>query len=202
MEKKSEFYIVAIGFSSGGTEDLYDFFSCIPALPNVSFVIIQHLGRDYVSIRDKMLAKHTEMPVSWATNHQLVESNHVYMLPINNFMTIKNGFLELHKRDPLDRSNWAVNIFFHSMADHVKAMGIGIILSGAGSDGALGAMHIHQQDGMVMVQNPSTAEFSGMPKSAILMDHPVHILSPKELANALMKFLSEQNNALKTEETV
>ncbi|GGC12743.1 chemotaxis protein CheB [Dyadobacter sediminis] len=202
MKEKSEFYIVAIGFSSGGTEDLHDFFSCIPALPNVAFVIIQHLARDYASIRDKMLAKHTEIPVSWATNHELVEPNHIYMLPINSFMTIKNGFLEVYKRDPLDKSNWAVNIFFHSMADHVKAMGIGIILSGAGSDGAKGAMHMHQQDGMVMVQDPSTAEFTGMPKSAILMDHPTHILSPKELAAALMKFLSEQNNLLQAAEAV
>lgn len=202
MKKESEFFIVAIGFSSGGTEDLHDFFSCIPALPNVAFVIIQHLGRDYTSIRDKMLAQHTNLPVSWATSHELVRPNHIYMLPVNNFMTIKNGYLEIYQRDPLDRSNWAVDIFFHSMADHVKALGIGIILSGAGSDGTLGAVHMHQQEGMIMVQDPSSAEFKGMPKSIILMDHPTRILSPKKLAAALMEFLNGQNKVLKAEETV
>jgi two-component system chemotaxis response regulator CheB len=188
----NRFYIVAIGFSSGGTDDLHDFFSCIPALPNVAFIIIQHLSRDYVSVRDKMLAKHTEMPVRWAKAHDLVEANHIYMLPANKFMTIKNGYLEITDRDPLVKSNWAVDIFFHSMADQVKTMGIGIILSGAGSDGTLGAIHIHQQEGMIMVQDPDTAAFKGMPNSAILKDHPVRILSPKKLADALMDFLAQE----------
>lgn len=186
---KSEFFIVAIGFSSGGTDDLHDFFSQIPTLPNVAFIVIPHLGRDYVSIRDKMLARHTTIPITWAKDHELVVPNHIYLLPVGKFMTIKKGHLEIYDRDPSDKSNWAVNIFFHSMAENVKTMSIGIILSGAGSDGALGAIQIHQQEGMVMVQDPTTAEFKGMPQSAIIKDHPFRILSPKELADALMSFL-------------
>ena len=189
MSPKSKFFIVAIGFSSGGTEDLYEFFSCIPPQPNIAFVIIQHLGRNYVSVRDKLLAKHTDMPVSWATDHHLVEPNHIYMLPVNMFMTIKDGYLETYEREASDKSNWAVNIFFHSMAENVEAMGIGIILSGAGSDGTLGAIHMNQKDGTILVQDPETAEFRGMPDSAILKDHPTRILSPKKLALALMDLL-------------
>jgi two-component system CheB/CheR fusion protein len=164
-------------------------------LPNATFIVIQHLGRDFVSVRDQMLARYTDMPVKWAEDHDQVKPAHIYMLPVGKFMTIKNGFLELYDRDPEDRSNWAVNIFFHSMAENIKTMGVGIILSGAGSDGTLGAIHMHQQEGMVMVQDPDTAEFTGMPKSAILKDHPSHILTPKKLALALLNFLQTQSNA-------
>lgn len=189
---ENKFFIVAIGFSAGGTDDLHDFFSQIPALPNVAFIVITHLGRDYVSICDKMLARHTTIPVTWANSHELVVPNHIYILPVGKFMTIKNGHLEIYDRDPLDKSNWAINIFFHSMAENVKTMAVGIILSGAGSDGASGAIHIHQQKGMVMVQDPITAEFKGMPQSAIIKDHHFRIFAPKELANALMRFLSSE----------
>ena len=192
MIKTDKFFIVAIGFSSGGRQDLHDFFSHIPPNPNVVFVIIQHLWRHTSSIADKLLAKHTDLPVSWATDHLLVEINHIYMLPVNKFMTIKNGYLEIYDRNPLDKSNWAVDIFFHSMADNIKAMGIGIILSGAGSDGTLGAVHMHQQDGTIMVQDPDTAQFESMPQTAILKDHPARILSPEKLAAALMKFLKSE----------
>ena len=192
MINEQKFFIVAIGFSSGGTEDLYEFFSRIPPKPNVAFVIIQHLGRHYASVRDLLLAKYTDMPVSWAKDHEFIKPNHVYMLPVNKFMTVENGYLETYDRNADDKSNWAVNIFFHSMADHVKAMGIGIILSGAGSDGTLGAIHMYQEDGTIMVQDPETAEFKGMPKSAILKDHPVTILSPHKLADSLMELLRTQ----------
>jgi len=65
-------------------------------------------------------------------------------------MKIQDGYLEMYDRDPVDKSNWAVDIFFRSMANDIKAMGIGIVLSGAGSDGALGAIHMHQQDGTLL----------------------------------------------------
>ncbi|MCF2505169.1 chemotaxis protein CheB [Dyadobacter sp. CY107] len=175
--KDSKFFIVAIGFSSGGTDDLHDFFSQIPAQPNAAFIVIPHLGRDYISVHDKMLAKHTELPVTWATDHDRIEPNHIYILPVGKFMTVKRGHLELYDRDPSDKSNWAVNIFLDSMAKNIGDMGVGIILSGAGSDGALGAMHLHQQDGIIMVQDPATAEFTGMPESAIIQDSPFRYTS-------------------------
>ena len=191
MIEKEKLFIVAIGFSSGGIGDLYDFFSEIPPNSNAVFIIIQHLWRHSSSKADQLLSRHTHMPVSWATDHHKVEANHIYMLPVNKFMTIENGYLETYDRDPLDKSNWAVNIFFHSMADNVKAMGVGIILSGAGSDGTLGAIHMHQENGTIMVQNPETAQFEGMPNSVILKDHPHKILAPKKLAAALMEFLQK-----------
>lgn len=105
-------------------------------------------------------------------------------------MTIENGHLHTFDREPQDRSNWAVDIFFESTANDVAEKAVGIILSGAGSDGAKGAIRIHEQGGIVLVQDPGTALFEGMPVSAIEQDSPDEILSPRKLAFALADYMS------------
>jgi two-component system CheB/CheR fusion protein len=190
MPNESKFYIVAIGVSAGGQEPLWSFFDEMPPNLGIAFIVIQHLNREYVSIADQLLAKHTAMPVCWATHQQEVEPNCVYLLPINKMMTIEGGCLQLQNREVAERGNWAVDIFFNSLAKGETAHAIGIVLSGAGSDGTLGAIEIHNQQGIVMVQDPQTAQFDGMPQSAILNDHPTQVLDPKHLANALIKFVS------------
>ena len=190
MLNEPKFYIAAIGVSAGGQEPLWSFFSQIPTNSGIAFIVIQHLNRDYVSIADELLSQHTAMPVCWATDQQAVRPNCVYLLPVNKMMTIENGCLQLQDRVVDDRSNWAVDIFFRSLAEGERAHAIGIVLSGAGSDGTLGAIAIHNEQGTVMVQDPETAQFSSMPQSAILKDHPTRILSPKRLAHALLDFVS------------
>ena len=191
MLRGDRFYMAAIGVSAGGMEPLHEFFAHIPLDSGIAFIVVPHLNRDYVSIADKLLAKHTTMPVWWARQGQEVKPDHIYMLPINKMMTIEKGYLQLQDRQVQDRSNWAVDIFFTSLAKAQQAYAIGIVLSGAGSDGTLGAIAIHHEQGMVMVQDPQTAEFTSMPRSAILKDHPMQILSPERLAQALLTFVAE-----------
>ena len=191
MLNRKKFYIVAIGLSAGGMEPLHRFFSQIPPDSGMAFIVIPHLNREYVSVADRLLAKHTTMPVYWARQGQAVTPNCVYMLPVNKMMTIVDGHLQLQTRQVKDKANWAVDIFFKSLAKSEKAYAIGIILSGAGSDGTLGAIAIHNGDGQVMVQDPETADFSAMPKSAMIHDHPTHILPPKRLAESLMNLVAE-----------
>lgn len=191
MFNEDKFYITAVGVSAGGLEPLHSFFAHIPPDSGIAFIVIPHLNRDYVSIADKLLSKHTPMPVCWASEGQEVKPNSVYMIPVNKTMTIENGRLHLRDRQAKDKINWAVDIFFTSLAKAQQTYAIGIILSGAGSDGTLGAIAIHNEEGLVMVQDPQTAEFTGMPKSVILKDHPTQILSPKQLAQALLSFVAE-----------
>ncbi|GAB3891896.1 hypothetical protein GCM10028803_04170 [Larkinella knui] len=191
MPDESKFYITAIGVSAGGLEPLHSFFAQIPPDSGLAFIIIPHLNRDYVSLADQLLAKYTTMPVCWATEGQEIRPNSIYMIPINKMMTIENSYLHLQDRQVEEKSNWAVDIFFKSLAKSQQAYAIGIILSGAGTDGTLGAIAIHNEQGMVMVQDLQTAEFTSMPQSAILKDHPTQILSPKHLAQALLTFVAE-----------
>lgn len=191
MLDKKKFYIVAVGLSAGGLEPLHQFFSQIPSNSGMAFIVVAHLHREYVSQADQLLAQYTSMPVCWATQGQIVKPNCVYMLPVNKMMTIENGYLQLQDRLVQDKINWAVDIFFKSLANSEKAYAIGIILSGSGSDGTQGAMAIHHQEGQVMVQDPQSAKFSSMVDSVILHDHPTQILPPKRLAQALMNFVAD-----------
>lgn len=191
---KNTFYTVAVGLSAGGYQPLWDFFSQLPPNLGMAFVVITHLNRDYESVADQLLAKHTTMAVRWATDGQVVRPNCIYMLPPNKLMTMAKGKLHLRNRLLQERANWAVDIFFHSLATTQQTQAIGVVLSGAGSDGALGAVHIHDEAGTVLVQDPTTAEFSSMPWATIFKDHPAAILSPKQLAQALLKFAVAERN--------
>jgi two-component system chemotaxis response regulator CheB len=189
MAGRKKLFIVAIGFSAGGREDLHNFFSHLPKVPNAAFIVLQHLSREHLSVADDLLAPYTNLPISWAVDQDLVEANHIYLLAPNKFMTISKGHLQTNNRDPGDRSNWAVDIFFNSLADDSATKAIGIILSGLGSDGAKGAVRIHEHGGIVLVQDPATALYDSMPVSAILKDDPDHIQSPRKLAHALTDYL-------------
>lgn len=190
------FYIVALGASAGGYQALWDFFSNIPLKPGIAFVVIQHLKRDMVSIADKLLSKYTPLPITWATEQQLVEPNHIYMLPAGKYMTIQDGKLQLINRDPQDRLNRAVDIFLTSLAQQQDGHSIGIILSGAGFDGVQGANQVYKSGGLMMVQAPATAEFSSMPRWVMLEDHPQLALSPNDLAIALIDLIQRKTNSL------
>ncbi len=185
--QNSNFYIVGIGASAGGYEALWEFFSHLPPDPGAAFVVIQHLSREYKSIADKLLAKHTSLPVYKAEHNQAVEVNTIYVIPENKVITIKNRRLHLEQRSPYERINFTVDIFFHSLAADAQEKAIGIVLSGLGSDGAKGVQSIHKYRGHVMVQEPNSTIFSSMPKMAIHADSPDFILSPAKLAQALVK---------------
>jgi two-component system CheB/CheR fusion protein len=188
MDRQTNFYIVGIGASAGGFEALIDFFSCLPKKTNAAFVIVRHLLRDSPTFQEKILSKHTHMEVLRAENGQRVCPNHVYMLPENYTLTIREGRLYLQLRNE-DKINRAVDIFFSSLALDQKHRAIGIILSGLGSDGVDGANALHAEGGMVMVQQPESAQFSGMPETAIAGDDPDAILPPGKLAQMLMTHL-------------
>jgi two-component system chemotaxis response regulator CheB len=188
----NKFYIAAIGHSAGGHEALWRFFDQIPLNSGIAFIVIQHLNRDYVSFANELLARHTAMPIYWATDHLQVKPNCVFLLPTNKMMTIEEGYLQLQDRKVEEKINWAIDLFFQSLAIGEKDHAIGIILSGAGSDGTLGALAIHIQHGLIMVQDPKTAQFANMPQSAILKVDSSLILSPKSLAHALLDFVSSK----------
>jgi two-component system CheB/CheR fusion protein len=182
----SNFYIVGVGASAGGYQAIWEFFSKIPPDPGAAFVIVQHLNREYRSIADKLLAKHTSLSIHWAQHNQPVEMNAIYILPENKVITIQNRHLYLRKRLPNEKINFTVDIFFESLAKDVKEKAVGVIMSGLGSDGANGVQAIHRYGGHVMVQEPNSTAFSSMPKMAINADSPDFILPPASLAKALV----------------
>ena len=161
--------IVGIGASAGGVEALRGFFQHMPPAGGLGFIVMLHLSPDRASMLAEVLGRWTAMPVAQATDGVTVAADHVYVIPPNMLMTIEAG--QLHLRAPVTpmRENAPIDIFFASLAADQGARAIGIVLSGTGSDGALGLKAIKECGGVALAQggDGSGPQYSGMPASAI-----------------------------------
>jgi len=165
--KADQFHIVGIGASAGGLEALEQFFTNMPENDGMAFVIIQHLDPDHKGIMHELLQRVTRMHVSVATNGVKIKPNCVYVIPPNTSMSVLNGALHLFEPKENRGLRLPVDFFFRSLADDRHEDSIGIILSGMGSDGSLGLKAIKEKGGMVLVQDPASAKFNSMPRSAM-----------------------------------
>jgi two-component system, chemotaxis family, CheB/CheR fusion protein len=165
--RKKDFFVVAIGTSSGGLNVLKNILRRLPEHNNAAFIIIQHLHPNFKSSTEELLAGYTKMQVYRACENEVVKTGCVYVLPENKTMTIRNGRLSLIARDREDIINRAITIFFESMGPDLKERAIGIVLTGDGTDGTAGSASIHDHGGVIMVQRPDTAEFESMPQSMV-----------------------------------
>ena len=161
------FPIVGIGASAGGLDAFKTFFTHMPADSGMAFVLVQHLDPTHESLTADLLGRHTAMEVVEIQDRIPVEVNHVYMIPPNKYLTIQDSVL--HLSEPVLRRGMRMPIdyFFRSLAEVQRDNAIGIILSGTGSDGTLGLKAIKGEGGIALAQEPETAQYDGMPRSAI-----------------------------------
>lgn len=183
------FPVVGIGASAGGLEALEQFFSNMPVNSGMAFVVIQHLDPNYVGIMPELLQRITSMKVQQASDRLKVKPNFVYVIPPNKSMSVLNG--ALHLFDPVETRGLRlpIDIFFRSLAQDRQEESIGIILSGMGSDGSLGLKAMKEKNGIVLVQDPVTAKFDGMPRSAIEAVNADIVAPADELPAKLIAFL-------------
>jgi two-component system CheB/CheR fusion protein len=139
----------------------------MPSEANMAFVIIQHLSPNFKSIMASLLAKHTRMTVSEIEDGTDLAPNCVYLNPPNKNVAVFNRTLHLMEPLKIGAINMPIDFFFRSLSEDLKEKAIGIIVSGTASDGTLGIKAIKGEGGMVMVQDPGTAKYDGMPRSAI-----------------------------------
>lgn len=184
----NNFYIVGIGASAGGLEALQTFFDHMPPDSGAAFVVIQHLSPDYKSLMVELLSKHTQMEVIRAGEGQDILPNKIYLIPPKKNMTVFHGRLLLTNQEK--GLNLPIDLFFRSLAEDRLHQSIGIVLSGTGSDGTRGIQAIKENGGIVMVQEESSAKFSGMPSSAIATGLADFILPAEKLPGQLSLFLS------------
>jgi len=161
------FLIVGIGASAGGLEAMEEFFRHMPPSSGMAFVVVSHQHAGHVSLLPSLLSKCTAMPVVEATDGMAVEANRVYMAPGGTNMAILHGTLHLMEPPSQERVPLPIDYFFRSLAEDQKQRAIGIVLSGTASDGTLGLRAIRSEAGMTVAQEPQSAKFQGMPRSAI-----------------------------------
>jgi len=163
----NKFPIVGLGASAGGLEALEQFFENVPANCGMAFVVIQHLDPHRKGIMPELLQRVTQLRVTSVTDGLKIKPNCVYVIPPNTSMSILNEALYLFEPIETRGLRLPVDFFLRSLADDQREKAIGIILSGMGSDGSMGLKAIKENDGMVLVQDPASAKFDSMPRSAI-----------------------------------
>ena len=191
QETEIKNYIVGIGASAGGLEALHELFDNMPPDTNFSFVVIQHLSPDHKSLLSELLAKHTMMQVFEAEEGTVLKPNCIYVIPSRKLLTIRDGALHLDEKLKTRQPNDAIDIFFESLAEDQKHQAGAIILSGTGTDGTRGIEAIKRQGGFVVVQDPVTAAFDGMPNSALATGVADLVLAPEMMADEIVEYLHE-----------
>jgi two-component system CheB/CheR fusion protein len=186
------FPVVGIGASAGGLGAFEEFFSGMPHThdPGMAFVLVQHLSPDHQSLLSELIAHYTRMPVFEVVNGMTIEINCVYVIPPRMDMAMVNGCLRLSEPCEAPLHRLPIDFFFRSLAQSQRERAIGIVLTGTGSDGSLGVRAIKDEGGMVMAQSVNSAEFRGMPESAITTGVVDYQMAPADMPAQLIAYLA------------
>jgi two-component system, chemotaxis family, CheB/CheR fusion protein len=180
------FHIVGVGASAGGLDSFKKFLKAIPADSNMAYVLVQHLAPNHNSILPELLARETILPVHEITDDIALSPNNIYVIPENKMLSTIDGVLKLTPRGKNSKPNMPIDVFFRSLAETHKSFAIGVVLSGAGADGTLGLKSIKELGGSTFAQDPETAAFESMPKTAVNSDTVDFILPPEEIPDKLL----------------
>ncbi|MEG4959052.1 MULTISPECIES: chemotaxis protein CheB [unclassified Microcoleus] len=179
------FPVVGIAASAGGLEAFIELLSNLPADTGMAFVLIQHLAPDRKSLLSEILRRTTKMPVNEVQDGMALEPNHVYVIPPDTKLLLVEGLLRLLPREKMEGRYMPANAFFDSLAVDRGNKAIGVVLSGADGDGALGLMTIKAAGGVTFAQCEDTAKFESMPNTAVATGNVDFVLPPEAIAREL-----------------
>jgi two-component system, chemotaxis family, CheB/CheR fusion protein len=179
------FPIVAVGASAGGLEAFTGLLQHLPVDTGMAFVLIQHLAPQHASMLVSLLSRTTAMPVAEAGHGIPVQPDHVYIIPPNTLMSIGHGILILEPRPEERGAPRPIDHFFRFLAADRQSAAIGVVLSGADSDGAQGLQAIREEGGIAIVQSESSAKHPDMPRAALAAGAVDLVLPPEEIAREL-----------------
>src|SRR5580658_2671194 len=163
----SEIPVIAIGASAGGLEACRKLVAALASGDGMAFVLVQHLDPTHESMMVDLLASHTTMTVLEAADGMQIERGHFYVIPPGKYLSVADGALHLSEPQARHGTRLPFDFLLHSMAADRGARAICVVLSGTGTDGALGLRAIKEKHGLVIAQDPAEAGYDGMPRSAI-----------------------------------
>ncbi|MCX5740935.1 MAG: hypothetical protein NT062_00385 [Proteobacteria bacterium] len=195
-----EFPVVGIGSSAGGLAAFEAFFSGLPrdAAPGMAFVLVQHLAPDHKSLLAELIRRVTTLEVLEIEDGMRIEIDRVYVIPPNHDLALVDGVLHLLEPSAPRGQRLPIDFFFRSLAQDRRDQAFGIVLAGTGSDGTQGVRAIKGEGGLVIVQSPASAEFDGMPRSALATGLADYELSPAEMPAQLMAYAARAIGRLET----
>jgi len=183
-------FVVGIGASAGGLASIEAFFHSMPRHGRLAFVLVQHLSPDHPSLMAEIMVKHTSMRVEQAEHGAPLRADTLHLIPPNKVLRVTDGRIELSQRVE-HQLHFPIDAFFRSLAEEYGPRAIAVILSGTGTDGTNGLREINQAGGTVLVQD-DTAQFDGMPRSAISTGMADFILPPGEIATKILELTRQE----------
>ena len=161
------FPVVGIGASAGGIGALLRLFEHTPQQSGMAFVVILHLSPKHDSSVDAILRKVTRMPVLQVNEQTPIARDHIYVISPTRQLSMADGHLSVSELERPRGRHVAIDVFFRTLADVHRERSVSIVLSGTGSDGAIGLRHVKERGGVTFAQSPGDAEYDGMPLAAI-----------------------------------
>ena len=183
--------IVGIGASAGGLAALEEFLKQTPPDSGMAYVVVQHLDPTQKAMLPELLQRVTAMPVHEARQGMRIEPNHVYVIPPNAELSVVKGALRLTRPVEPRGMRLPVNVLFSSLASAQGERAIAVVLSGMGSDGALGLQAIKAVGGLTVAQEPASAQFDSMPRSAIAAGCADIVAPPEELPAHILSYVTQ-----------
>jgi two-component system CheB/CheR fusion protein len=180
--------IVGVGASAGGLEAFQNFLTAAPVDAGLAYVLVQHLDPNHESMLAELLSRRTTMPVRQVIDGMAVEPNNVYLIPPNASLIIENARLRLSDFSEPRGFRRPIDVFFRSLATDQGSNAACVVLSGTGADGSEGLRAIKEAGGLTLVQDPETAKYDGMPKSAVATGLVDKVLSPRDMPAAIRDY--------------
>jgi two-component system CheB/CheR fusion protein len=169
-------HLVVVGSSAGGIEALSTLLGSLPAGFPAPMILAQHVDPSRHSHLQTVLQRKTALPVILVSESERLQAGHVYVVPAHCHVVVKDGTVNV-EGDHQDRPRPSVDLLLTSAAQVYGDRLVAVILTGAGSDGAMGAVDVKQAGGTVVIQNPLTARYPSMPLALppTVVDHVVDI---------------------------
>ena len=178
--------IIVIGTSWGGLNALTHVVAGLPATFALPLVVVQHRSPDAPGFLAELLQTHTGLRVVEVDDKRPIVAGHVYVAPANYHLLIERGFFSLTTDAPVRYSRPSIDVTFVSAADEYGRRTVGVVLTGANADGALGLKRIADRGGYAIVQDPETAEGAAMPGAALRAVPKASVVPLEGIANQLI----------------
>lgn len=181
-----QFAIVALAASAGGLKALTEVLAALPKQFPAALVVVQHLDPRHRSLMAEILGRRTPLEVREAAEGDELRPGCVFTAPPDRHLLVNHGgVLSLTRTELVHFLRPSADLLFESIAASYRERAIAVVLSGTGSDGAMGVRAINKMGGTVIVQDQKSSEFAGMPEAAQRTGVADFILPLGEIAPAL-----------------
>jgi len=189
--QKNKFLVIAVGASAGGLEAFVELIGSVPEKLNAAIVFVQHLPSEYKTLMPGLVHnRHPDLDLVEIDDGMTLQPQRIYFAPGGRNLSMEEDHFRV---EPSEHHQFhAIDSFFRSFAHRMRERAVGVILSGAGSDGTRGAIEIRSCGGSVIAQDPTTARFPSMPRSAIEGGCVDLVLAPKAITEEITKIVGSR----------